>query len=442
MAERKHKVGDVYLLPSRLEDFKRNPIIDIHSRLTPFFGKLVKIASVTSYIDERLPLGYYCILEETTCAVDPDWLIEPSPELIEKYKKEAEEEAERKRKEKEELIKQYRVKREEVVAIAESIFGADRVDSKNVTGGGAFEIILHFPEIVIENTVEATRQLKDIFTKISVTDIRLDREDGNNKISVGFTGTRTSLSLEEYETSYFHSHLGSGARQGWGNFCMGDTYFKSAYYNLMLYPTDDNWEMFFRSIEPYLSWESLEGGPYIKLEQIRSRERLVSSVELDQEAKSLFPSFPKDLWEFREGDIKLIDGHPSIFEYFNERSDIRTLKSSVTAKQQRRNITNYKKQWLVERGGEEFTFKGQKIPLTIYVEEKQTKTETGAETTRKRIEANVVEALTSRIKSETQNFTKRYAYELAKQSNNTTIRPFGAIQSSDSSNNGSTEASV
>lgn len=137
---------------------------------------------------------------------------------------------------------------------AKFYYGEDRVwlDSENK------QVIIHFPEILITNSVEDSHVMKDIFIRITVwgkfKDIEL---------------ARTTINKDEYRR-YIFSHMSESTVGSYGSaLCFGNTDLYSWILNAKSSNSFVNIDKIIASLEGYLSWESLEGKPYKYMSIIR-----------------------------------------------------------------------------------------------------------------------------------------------------------------------------
>lgn len=129
--------------------------------------------------------------------------------------------------------------------------------------------IIHFPKIIIRNSHDMTHEINDIF-------VRFDISNRNNILkfqSGSFKGTRTSLSQNEYRSQYRHSHLPKRSNEAsdlsFDEFCIGTGQPISLSMTKLSQEIEENEFIgFCLQLEPYLSWESIEGVPFIKIEYI------------------------------------------------------------------------------------------------------------------------------------------------------------------------------
>lgn len=162
--------------------------------------------------------------------------------------------------------KEYLDNTNKVYTIFKDYFGEDRTDlqqlTENVYTNSSYKtayIIVHFPEFTITNEFEETHTIKDMYVRITVNE--------NKTIGPRILGQRSTLTDEEYVTSYSHSHLPIGYG-GYSDFCLGQGPIKNTLLSLVDYGSDDLWLLFCGELEEFLKVESLSGGPYKKISDL------------------------------------------------------------------------------------------------------------------------------------------------------------------------------
>ncbi len=138
-------------------------------------------------------------------------------------------------------------------------------------------IKIYFPEIKIRNRNKAEHTIKDLFVFLV-----LDPFKGFVPF-IQLFGYRTTYSLDEALNNYVHSHLSGktfdndNCNQAASHFCLGSGSIIDALSRMRQAPTRRNIEIFIMELETYVSWESLEGGPYMRFERISTSGRSYSS---------------------------------------------------------------------------------------------------------------------------------------------------------------------
>ena len=181
--------------------------------------------------------------------------------------------------------------------------------------------IVHFPEVTVRNSRQQSLDIKDLFVRFWFNKDSLIYET--------LDGTRTTYSLEEFETNYTHSHLprkqlkkfkdarGSKMpyRLNYNNFCLGTGEIKDF---ISIYNTDktvESFESILYMLDTIVSWESLEGTPHISISNTLARKSNVPDINLSV-CHDVFMSTLKwakhtkqfDLdWIYRKGSYEIVD---------------------------------------------------------------------------------------------------------------------------------------
>jgi hypothetical protein len=124
-----------------------------------------------------------------------------------------------------------------------------------------FTIMMRFRDIEITNSIELTHQIGDMIVKMYGT-CYPTKEGVRVAMSSGVYGTRMTFDITDAISKYQHSHLPS-ALNNFNSFCTGEQYYGS---DGML----DNmtFESLLYRLGELVRWESLEGGPHMRMENI------------------------------------------------------------------------------------------------------------------------------------------------------------------------------
>jgi len=137
----------------------------------------------------------------------------------------------------------------------------------NMRGEVAYTIVLHYPSLTVKNSRGGKLNMTDMYIKIQLSPLLNDTYQ-----SQLFTGLRTSYTLAEFTSGYNFSHLSSQASTtSFSHFCLGGTPFSTLCRTLAIEFNPHMFGLFLAQLESYLSWESLEGGPYKRMENIHER---------------------------------------------------------------------------------------------------------------------------------------------------------------------------
>lgn len=287
-------------------------------------------------------------------------------------------------------------KREDVTAIANSIFGEERVDSVE-HGSFEYDIIIHFPEFVISNREGRFRTIKDLYIKLNV---RMNDMDGSSyKVNLDMDGVRTTFTLSEVNSNYSHSHLCTANIGSWQNFCLGSDFMATLIQNVEMDLTEENWYLLFFSMMNYLKWESIDSTPYIKMQSIKYG-RALGEGPVKKELGRIIEDTPKEIWGYTDR-LELVPNHPSIMEFFDKESKIRKLSTKTE-----KSVGVDTKLQMDKLKVHSISFKGVKLPYVI---------ENDVSTIDSHITIPVVEEYCRIINDELSTFSKKLEYETRKQ---------------------------
>lgn len=376
-----YKTGDIVVLRNDL-----NP--DWDSSMEKYLGTTVVIrtaASVGFNIAEDLQNIVFRHSDVIRIANEED--------LVKKKEKDEIEKARVK-----EALSKLVYKTDDVYKLACGVFGEERVDKDSNL------IKIYFPEIEMTNTPEAKHTIKDLYVyiQININKSYLERVLGSGNFlgDIKLLGERGSFSIREYETYYRHSHL-PGGTAGSSSFCLGNSDFGLLVQELRMNLTEELWMLMFYSLNNYLAWESLEGGPHVKMNTIKYVGQVSHGV-LKEELKRIFGGFPKELLEVRE-TVSLNAHHPSLGEYVNRVSPIKSL-DKITQSDIEERVKTYTNQLKKNP----IAWKGDKRPLFVYNDDNE-KPDVNTP-----VKAEVLEQYAEIIENKAKEFTKKLNYDRAK----------------------------
>jgi hypothetical protein len=186
-------------------------------------------------------------------------------------------------------------------AIITNYFGEDRVEFPN-----SDTFIVFFPKSDLQNSSGRQHTIYNTYLKckihiadgVSILTHRFNLSnsfvDKVQKLTTCGTrlilsaGTRTLVSSDEHNANYFFSHF-SRTRHGWVGCCLGYGIL-SDYAQKITIETEEQVFGFCLALENYLKWESLEGGPYIKMSDITSSAPRNESFNLSSFQATMFSS--------------------------------------------------------------------------------------------------------------------------------------------------------
>lgn len=128
------------------------------------------------------------------------------------------------------------------------------------------KITIKYPEVLIKNDKGHKRLLKELFVSFEI----------NQKgLITHLSGARTKRTNLEIEKGYVHSHLTSNTGLSFSNFCLGTNTPIHTAKALFMSAVQENKEinnyfsLFLNNVKSVLEYESLDGVPYIKMEDIK-----------------------------------------------------------------------------------------------------------------------------------------------------------------------------
>jgi hypothetical protein len=413
-----YKIGNYYLLGNlaTTRDFT-------HSfQSLKYSNTVVELTNVYNKKDETNP--EYIMVEN-----HGGWIIATAVvrEATEEEVIESRKQREIKKKERDALRKKCVCDIESIEKIANSIFGKENVDA-NVKDK---HILIYFPEINITNNKNNKHTIKDLYIRVNISP-NSDDDDGESNESdallyISINGARTTISIEEYFSYYIHSHLPGQRHVDFAGFCTGSSDFAMLMEDMRYTPTKENWEMFFLSLERYLAWESLEGGPFIKMSRIRApsgRKTRASINYINRFINNYLRGFPKDAFELYDNGLLLISGHSSFIDYINRYCSIKVM-GNVSQRQ----IDN-----IVGSGmSGTLVFKGKHIPGRITCDKKYDDDTV--------VSQKVINEIEERINNKLRLFNNKLIYEQRrKEREGIPFKRVGAFKQANSSDNKKTES--
>lgn len=129
-------------------------------------------------------------------------------------------------------------------------------------------ILVHFPRVKITNEHNRFVYANHIYAKIPIA--------YNGSMINRFTLNRSEYSMDHIEYNYMHSHISGIPFSDFTHFrnpCLGSGPIRSTISSLNLEYDEYLWGLFCLELDKYVHTESLEGGPYVRLENIHSNTR-------------------------------------------------------------------------------------------------------------------------------------------------------------------------
>lgn len=126
-------------------------------------------------------------------------------------------------------------------------------------------ILVHFPRVKITNEHDKFVYANHIYAKICIS--------YNGSMINRFTLNRAEYSYDHISSDYMHSHISGIPLSDFTYFmspCLGSGPIRSTISNLNREYDEDLWGLFCLELDKYVHTESVEGGPYRRLENIHS----------------------------------------------------------------------------------------------------------------------------------------------------------------------------
>jgi len=230
-------------------------------------------------------------------------------------------------KEAEERIELYRKKGKlvhpsDILQIVNDIFGEDRVyikesDISNFFNNYKYDIYIHFPVINITNSRKDHHVIKDLYVRFHILS-----SSSLADLSIIVSGTRLTISLREWESNYGHSHFSGRSPASFSDFCLGSSDFSRLIMDTKIEKTEDCWNLMFMSLENYLKWESIEGGPYRYINSIEYSRSFNGETGAPHLAK-IISGIDKSRWNYLNNKLALKDSD-DLYDYFDKHSELRS----------------------------------------------------------------------------------------------------------------------
>ena len=393
-----YEVGDqVQLTDERPDNWNSSGEMD------QYLSQVVTITAVrysSNVEDERHPRGVFTFDGGSAWTFRTDEIATmATPELL----KQAEEQRAIRLAEFNEKFKTFLTDPKAIYEIAKDIFGEQYVDLR-ILRNTEFNIFVHFPEVNITNSRRHRHVIKDLYVKINVdlTNVTSKTFSTTDQIAhITISGWRGSLSDEEYQSQYSHSHFSGNGIERWSDFCLGSSDFAMILQTMKFSITPEDWTLLFLSLENYVSWESLEGGPYKMIQSVSLRRETVNTSNFRNHALELAKNIPSAALSIVDGRIDLIEDHPALLEHYTNNTRI---KSFENRNHSPFNVIRTRFDSHVSREGMTITFKDRQLKTTLYRKNAEETEEEG------NIEQAVINFYNETIKQELKKYTYYYEY--------------------------------
>lgn len=172
------------------------------------------------------------------------------------------------------------IEQQNVIEIIKEHFGEDNVDlvtprdyrrlriqNTELPDSLGFDaaVLIHWDTVTVSNENNDTVEIKDLFGLVVVT--------SEGKLRDYPVFTRSTFTTRQFRKGYIHSHVRPFHRDDIGDFkgcCFGSNPMRNTLAALMVSYDEMNWRMFCVELEAFTQVESLIGGPYIRMTNLRS----------------------------------------------------------------------------------------------------------------------------------------------------------------------------
>lgn len=286
------------------------------------------------------------------------------------------------------------------------------LDISTLNSRAPYTLVIKFPEITITNGRRESHVIKDLYVRW--------------KFGIGFRikksleGIRGTLSYLEYKSGYSHSHLPSRNAQDWNAFCLGSGGFADLNQEWCVEDKkfiQEEFELLLYQLGAYVKWESLGGGPYIRISgiSVRGNSMHVRDEDIKRSLKRIINSiscFPLKYNSLSNRfDVNFLDLEKEISEVTNKNNiPVMRVKKTGAGDYLYGDITEETIRDWISTGNDNLSgcsisFKGEDIPIRI-LEFKKSKNSTYTRTV---VHPNIIERLRQKLITRTNNyFIKTY----------------------------------
>jgi len=255
---------------------------------------------------------------------------------------------------------------DKILRIAKSTLGEENASIERNTMNGQADrlaILLKWDFINMFNRHDNKHDIKDMYVALPIT---------QSSFSDTIHGFRGKLSSAEHRSGYAHSHLWSG-QFGINPFCTGSDGINDLWADLKMSNMRDEdfeikWEGFIHQMEAFISYESIEGTPYIRFNNISSGStRGMTSSAISNDCNLIFENIKAsdiDLaMDFNSATVQLIETEHlhNIMAMYASRHQKR-LENGAYVELDANQRSSEQEQWL---SGSPFNFNGRQ---KVYVE--------------------------------------------------------------------------
>lgn len=130
-------------------------------------------------------------------------------------------------------------------------------------GNTTFPITVYFPNVRVSNEYDKYIDIQDLYAKVVI--------DSAGKLIETFKLNRTTYPYNHFKAGYAHSHIphiDSHSAGCWDNPCLGSGPIRTTQNTLASRYDLNIWGLFVFELSKYVTVESINGGPYARLEEV------------------------------------------------------------------------------------------------------------------------------------------------------------------------------
>ena len=173
-------------------------------------------------------------------------------------------------------------------------------------------IIVHFPKVTVTNEYDKSHDITELWVKVNV------KTDGT--INGTFQMIRSEFTTAEIAAGYSHSHIPSIYSRNlhqWGNPCLGYGPIRDTINSLAAKYSEEMWQLFCLELSRYVATESIEGGPYVRMERVYNKSYNTYPISTTITPSDL-ENFGIDGFDMTEGFMYyILNKRPFKFNYTN-----------------------------------------------------------------------------------------------------------------------------
>ena len=167
-------------------------------------------------------------------------------------------------------------------------------------------ILIHFPKITVTNEYDKSTDITELYVRLQLL--------YSGRIVSSFTMNRTEYTKEQYNTGYLHSHcpaINKDIPRLFLTPCLGSGPIRATVTSMIREFNEDTVRLFCVELGLYVRTESIEGIPYIRLENIRNpNENFYNLDECFASDYNNSKLYPFITWFIKNTDFKFYyDGY-------------------------------------------------------------------------------------------------------------------------------------